>query len=239
MKIAGLEKQSLVDYPGEVVAVLFSQGCNLSCPYCHNGRLIATSQRGDDLLEPEQVEQFLEERKGFLDGVVFSGGEPTLQPDLPQMIAAVKRQGYLIKLDTNGTNTAMLQHLLQEKQLDYVAMDIKAPLDFKKYRAVGGGRLTPLKFMNIRNSVQLLLRQREVKVEFRTTVVPALHQLEDVAEISRGIKGAAFYTLQQFNPEKTYDINLQYTQTYTRAELEKIGALCGQYVQKVRVLAQT
>ena len=237
MKIAGLEKQSLLDYPGEIVAVLFTQGCNLSCPFCHNGRLISSNQRGENYLEPGSLAQFLAERKGFLDGVVFSGGEPTLQPDLPQVIAAVKRQGYLIKLDTNGTNPTMLQYLLQEKLLDYVALDLKAPLDFKQYQAASGQRLTSRKFMNIRNSAQLLLTQREARVEFRTTVVPALHQASDVVAIARRIEGAQGYTLQQFIPENAYDPNFRQTGTYTKAELEKMGALCGQYVENVRILA--
>ena len=237
MLIAGMEKQSLLDYPGEVVAVLFSQGCNLACPFCHNGGLIPVNKRENNYLEPELIERFLSERKGFLDGVVFSGGEPTLQPDLLQMITAVKGLGYLIKLDTNGTNTAVLQYLLQNKLLDYVAMDIKAPLDLKKYRAACGARLTSLNFMNIRNSAQLLLQPWEARVEFRTTVVPALHQPDDVAEIAQNIKGAACYSLQQFNPENAYDKNFRLAGTYTRAELVQMGARCGQYVQKVRVLA--
>ena len=236
MKIAGLVKQSLVDYPGEVAAVLFSQGCNLSCPFCHNGHLISINPKRNYYIEQEQVEQFFLERQGFLDGVVFSGGEPTLQPELSQMAERLKKQGYLLKLDTNGTNSKVLEDLLEKQLLDYIAMDIKAPLEFKKYKHACGGRLTPLNFMNIRNSIQLLLKQQDLTVEFRTTVVPALHKTNDIVDISKAIKGAAGYTLQQFNPEKPWSIHLRAADTYTRKEMEEIASGCREFVQNVRVL---
>lgn len=235
MKFAGLIKQSLVDYPGEIAAVLFSRGCNMVCPFCHNGHLIPGGKDDKDDISEQQVEQFLADRADFLDGVVFSGGEPTLKPDLPKVMESVKKQGYLIKLDTNGTNTAMLQELLQKNLVDYVAMDIKAPLEYKKYQYACGGRLSSQNFMNIRSSLQLLLQQ-EIKVEFRTTVVPALHRLPDVVEIAENIKGTQIYTLQQFNPENPWDANLRFSSTYSKKELQKMAEQCGVYVHKVRVL---
>ena len=237
MKFAGLVKQSLADYPGQIAAVLFSQGCNLSCPFCHNGHLIPIGNSGADCIEQEQAEQFFLERQGFLDSAVFSGGEPTLQPELPQMIEKIKNQGYLIKLDTNGTNTDMLEELLNNKLLDYIAMDIKAPLEFKKYQHACGGRLTPRNFMSIRNSIQLLLSQKNIVIEFRTTALPALHQINDFVEIAKTIKGALLYTLQQFNPEKPWHASLCSAETYSRSEMEEISSQCEQYVQKIRVLA--
>jgi pyruvate formate lyase activating enzyme len=235
MRFAGLLKQSLTDYPGKIAAVLFSRGCNLRCPFCHNAHLLVKPGRtamAEEIEIPELI-PFLEERRGFLDAVVFSGGEPTINPELPQAIRQVKETGYLVKLDTNGSNPIMLEQLLQQQLLDYVAMDIKAPLIYEKYLQASG-RLTFEDFFNIRSSINLL-KTATITVEFRTTVVPVWHSPEDIIEIARYIKGAGLYSLQQFNPHTTLEFELSRVKPYSKVELEEMAARCQPYVQKVRV----
>ena len=203
MKFAGLVKQSLVDYPGEVTAVLFTRGCNIRCPYCQNTHLLLRSPRvSEPVITMEEAAEFLKERLGFLDAVTVTGGEPTLYEELPAALAAFKELGYLVKLDTNGTNPTMLQQLINSGSLDYVAMDIKAPLDYRKYTRACG-KLTTEEFFNVRSSIRMLM-EASIQVEFRTTVVPLLHPPEDIEEIARYIQGASLYSLQQFNPQSLW-----------------------------------
>jgi pyruvate formate lyase activating enzyme len=234
MKYAGMIKQSLVDYPGEIAAVLFTQGCNLRCPFCHNPDLLIKPKLMVKTIDIEEVLEFLQQRRGFLDGVVITGGEATLNQDLPADIARIKALGFLVKLDTNGSNPAMLEQLLRHKLLDYVAMDIKAPLDYKQYRAACG-RLSSEDFFSIRSSVNLL-KNTGTKVEFRTTVVPALHTAEDIVEIARYIEGCQLYTLQQFNPRVTLEPGYARVVPYSKVEMQAIADQCVPYVQEVRVV---
>ncbi len=234
MQYAGMIKQSLVDYPGEIVTVLFARGCNMRCPFCHNPDLLIKPGRGEKPIDIDEVVEFLLPRRRLLDGVVFSGGEPTLNPELLTDIRRIKALGFLVKLDTNGTNTVMLEKMLREGCLDYVAMDIKAPLDYKKYRNACG-RLSVEDFWNLRSSV-ILLKAASVKVEFRTTVVPPLHSAQDIAEIAQYIAGADIYTLQQFNPRVTLDPDYGQVLPYSREEMQAIASQCVPYVNEVRVV---
>lgn len=234
MRLAGIIKQSLIDYPGELAAVLFTRGCNFLCPYCHNSHLLYKRQGGTDM-PFENVLSFLKERRGFLDGVVFTGGEPTRNPDLEQAMAEIKKLGYKLKLDTNGSHPELLARLLDKGLVDYVAMDVKAPLDFKKYYAACGGNLSSHDFLNVRNSIYLLLLA-PVIVEFRTTVIPSLHSKENIRQIAQAIEGARLYTLQQFFPEKAMDINLRTSSTYHREDFEEMAELCAPYVKEVRTI---
>mgnify|MGYP000884496687 CR=1 FL=1 len=236
MKFAAILKQSLTDYPGQIAAVLFTRGCNLRCPFCHNPHLLIKPGRSETVtqLPDEDVIDFLHERRGFLDAVVISGGEPSLHSDLPLFLRKVKDLDYLIKLDTNGSNPVMLNEILREGLLDYVAMDIKAPLEYKSYQGACG-KLGSEDFFNIRSSVQLLL-QASIMVEFRTTVVPCLHQPEDIEAIARYIEGARLYTLQQFNPECTLEPGYGKVVPYSREEIQAVAEKCSKYVQKVKVL---
>ena len=235
MKFAGLVKQSLVDYPGEVTAVLFTRGCNIRCPFCQNTHLLLRSPRvSEPVITMEEAAEFLKERLGFLDAVTVTGGEPTLYEELPAALAAFKELGYLVKLDTNGTNPAMLQQLINSGCLDYVAMDIKAPLDYRKY-ARACGKLTTEEFFNVRSSIRMLM-EAAIQVEFRTTVVPLLHPSEDVEEIARYIQGASLYSLQQFNPSVTLDTDYGAVVPYTRQEMQELADRCSPYVQTVRVV---
>lgn len=234
MQYAGMIKQSLVDYPGEIVSVLFSRGCNLRCPFCHNPDLLIKPRLVAPPVDIVEVLEFMQQRKGFLDGVVFSGGEPTLNEDLVTDIRSVKGLGLLVKLDTNGTNTSMIELLLREGLLDYVAMDIKAPVEYKKYREACE-RLSPENFFNIRSSI-LLLKGAGIDVEFRTTVVPALHTPEDIVAIARFIEGAQRYTLQQFNPRITLEPGYGRVVPYSKVEMQDLADRCSPYVEEVRVV---
>ena len=196
MKIGGLRQLSLLDFPGRVACTVFLSGCNLRCPYCHNPSLVLPSD------EPEALSQqallaFLDTRRGKLDGVCISGGEPTLHKELPQLLRCIRERGFLTKLDTNGTNPDMLEALAQEGLLDYAAMDIKNSPD--RYAETCGGvdLLGPVK-----RSAALLMAGA-VDYEFRTTVCAPLHTPEEMAGIGRWLKGAKRYFLQP--PDKRRD----------------------------------
>lgn len=193
MKIAGLQNNSFVDYPGKIAAVVFTPGCNMNCFYCHN-KILLTPEADKSLLNREEVLKFLHERRKFLDAVVISGGEPTLQDGLEEFMKDVKRMGYPVKLDTNGTNPSVLKKLINSKLLDYVAMDIKAPLE--KYGYICGTRV---EIDKIRESIDLLM-QGDVDYEFRTTFVPQLGE-RDILSIAQMIKGARQYVLQQYKQQ--------------------------------------
>ena len=188
MRISGLQKNSMVDYPEKLAAVVFTQGCNMNCGYCHNRCLIGYEKNGG--ISEEDVFAFLERRQGLLDAVVISGGEPTLQRDLPRFIRRARKMGFLVKLDTNGTNPA-LEYLIGERLLDYVAMDVKAP--FCKYRQVC---CSPVNTEKLERSIGIL-QGGGVEYEFRTTFTPELDQ-EDLLNIAESIRGAKRYVVQQY-----------------------------------------
>ena len=192
MTIHGFQKMTLLDYPGKVACTLFTAACNLRCPFCHNAGLVTkidTAERVDE----EEIFAYLKKRQGILDGVCITGGEPTLQKDLPDFIRRVRALGYAVKLDTNGTSPELLSALIDEGLLDYVAMDVKnAP---EKYPLTVG--LTDYDVTPIQKSIDLLLAGR-VDYEFRTTVVAEYHTPADVARMARWIEGAPRYFLQPF-----------------------------------------
>jgi len=190
MLIAGFSKLSLVDFPGTLAAVVFVPYCNMRCWYCHNAQILS----GDFPLIPEEaVFDFLEKRANVLKGVVVTGGEPTLRPDLPLFLEKIKKLGYLIKLDTNGANPRMLAALIGRKLVDYAAMDVKAPE--AKYREIAG---TGVNMTDIKKSIALLM-QSGIPYEFRTTFAPTL-AIEDILAIADLIPGAQAYYLQQYRP---------------------------------------
>ena len=236
MIFGGLVKQSLVDYPGEIAAVLFTRGCNLRCPFCHNAHLLVKPGSVDPggSISTGEVMAYLGERNKLLDAVVISGGEPTLYAELPDLLREIKDLGYLIKLDTNGTNPVMLAGMMRNDLLDYVAMDLKAPVIFKAYQQACS-KLSPEDFFNIRASINLL-RNSSIKVEFRTTVIPCLHRPEDIVEIARYIEGAPLYTLQQFNPEYTLEAGYGNEVPYNKQEMAALAEQVAPLVKQVRVV---
>lgn len=192
MRIAGLDKSSFVDYPGKVAATIFTPGCNLDCFYCQNRHLLGPDQP-DSTYDPQAVLEFLRKRRGLLGGVVISGGEPTLQRDLPDFIRDVRALGYPVKLDTNGTRPWILRALLDANLLDFVAMDIKAPLS--RYAEIVG---RDINLDAVSESIDLLLAG-SVEYEFRTTFAPQLSTI-DILTIATRIHGAKRYVLQQYRP---------------------------------------
>lgn len=182
---------TLLDFPGKVACTVFLGGCNFRCPFCHNAGLVLG--RNVENLSEEEVLSYLNKRKGLLDGVCITGGEPTLRPDLKDFIIKIKSLGYSVKLDTNGSNPALLKELVNEGLLDYVAMDIKNCLE--KYPPTCG--VTELNLDPIKESVAFLL-SGEVDFEFRTTVVKELHTTEDIKTLAKEIKGAKNYFIQSF-----------------------------------------
>ncbi len=192
MHIYGLQKLTLLDYPEHLAALCFLGGCNFRCPFCQNGVLVL-SPESEPHLKPEELLSFLKKRRGILDGICISGGEPTLHADLPELIRSVKELGYLVKLDTNGTNPDMLSFLLDEGLLDYIAMDIKSsPTGYPL--AVG---CPSLPMDRIQSSIDLLM-QRSPDYEFRTTAVKGIHTCSDFAEIGRWIAGCKRYFIQSY-----------------------------------------
>jgi len=190
MKIAGIVRQSLVDYPGKIAAAVFTQGCNMNCVFCHNRCLVR--QRGKDpYQEEEALFDFLRRRKRFLDGVVISGGEPTLQPDLESFTEKVKDMGFLVKLDTNGTHPEVIRKLFDKNLVDYVAMDVKAPM--RKYSEICQAEVDEQALLESMASI----RESGVDYEFRTTFCPQLND-SDIREIGELIAGAKKYVLQQY-----------------------------------------
>ena len=191
MNIGGIVKNSFVDYPEKIACVIFTTGCNMNCWYCHNKHLL---NGNPSKLDENEILNFLQEHKTFLDAVVISGGEPTLQPDLQDFIKKIKGMGYLIKLDTNGTNYTELKNLIENNLIDYVAMDIKAPID--KYSLI----TSCYDIQSIKRSI-LLLKQGKIKYEFRTTFSPDL-TLDDFLSIAKELKGAENYSIQQYKIPK-------------------------------------
>lgn len=191
MNIAGLQKMTLLDYPGRIACTVFLPGCNLRCPFCHNASLVLPD-REKDVITEESLLEFLHGRKKKLDGVCITGGEPTLYIDLPELLKKVKDMGFQVKLDTNGTNPKMLRQILQDGLCDYVAMDIKNCPD--KYTATCGGVDV---LAQVKDSVSLLMASG-MEYEFRTTVMHPYHTPEDLEKIGRWLQGAKRYFIQGF-----------------------------------------
>lgn len=190
MQIAGIQRLSLLDYPGKLCCIVFLPGCNLRCPFCHNAEIVTHET---NTISENSILQFIESRKGVLDGVCITGGEPTLQKDLPEFIQKIRDIGLSVKLDTNGTAPETLQYILDNNLVDYVAMDIKTRLD--KYPiAVGVENFLTDK---IQKSIEILLNS-DIDYEFRTTVSRGIVELEDIDSICHTIKGAKAYYLQKF-----------------------------------------
>ena len=189
MKISGFQKLSLVDFDGHISATIFVSGCNFACPFCHNAGLVNGSE---PQISESEVLEYLSKRFGLLDGVCVSGGEPTLYPDLPKFISKLKSIGYLVKLDTNGTNPEMVKYLVENKLVDYIAMDIKNSED--NYNKTIG---KDYDFSKIKTTIEYII-YCGVDYEFRTTLVKSLHTFEDIQKIAKLIAGAKKYYLQKF-----------------------------------------
>jgi pyruvate formate lyase activating enzyme len=226
MIIGGFQRFSLIDYPGRICAIVFTQGCNFRCPYCHNPELVDTNPLEGQAIAQDEVLSFLEARKGKLEAVTATGGEPLLQTDIGDFLSSVKSLGYLVKLDTNGSFPSRLETVLKSNAVDYVAMDIKAPID--KYEQVVRRRIDKDRILR---SVRLIMNYGS-DYEFRTTMVKPLLEEDDFVEIGKMIQGARLYVLQRFVPSKALDDSFLGADTYSDDELDSIQGQMDGYVQR-------
>ena len=204
--IKGFIETSFLDWPGKLCSVIFLPHCNFRCPYCHNHPLVFHPERFPTLPLEEIIDR-LHSLKDWIDGVCFTGGEPTLHVDLPFLIREIKRYGFPVKLDTNGSNPQMLETLIESGEIDFVSMDVKAPLDFFNYRRSTG---LPVDLKPILQSIEILKRGK-TGYQFRMTFVPGLHREEDIKTLGDQLKAGQRLTLQNFNPENPLDPTLKNT----------------------------
>jgi pyruvate formate lyase activating enzyme len=225
MQIHGFNKTTLLDYPGHLASTIFLGGCNMRCPFCHNASLV-TNAATQPIIPMEEVLSTLAKRRNILEGVCITGGEPTLYPDLPELITAIKALGFKVKLDTNGTNPSMLKALVENKLVDYVAMDIKNSKE--KYSLSSGVAAFELKQVN--ESISFLLTE-PVHYEFRTTIVKEHHTEQDIQSIGEWIKGARAYYLQSY--KDSGDILSPGLSNHTKDTLLGFVALLTPFVSQV------
>lgn len=216
MEIKGLQKLTLIDYPGEVACTVFLAGCNFRCPWCYSPELVLLEKsKKQPKIAEKRFFQFLKERKGKIDGVVVCGGEPTVFQKLPWFLREIKKERFLVKLDTNGSKPEVLKKILEKNLLDYIAMDVKVPL--AKYEILPG---LNVKKEKIKESIDLI-KNSGVDYEFRTTVVPGIHQKEDIEKIAQSISPAKRYFLQSFLPQKTLCESFLKKKPFSREEMEE------------------
>lgn len=227
-RIAGLEKLTLIDYPGKIAAVIFVYGCNLRCEYCHNPELVIGELNEKNIFDNEKVLKFLKSRIGKLDAVVITGGEPLIYDGLEELMRAVKDMGYLVKLDTNGLLPDKLSNLIKKNLLDYVSMDIKYPegdyLTFTGKDALG----------KVKESIKIIMNSG-IEYEFRTTYVKGIHDTGSSTLIGEMIKGAKQYYVQNFRPGKTINPTLSSQNSFTEKELRKLAKNIKPYVLNVEI----
>jgi len=220
MEIKSFIGTSLVDWDGKVSSVIFLPGCNLRCPFCYNVKLVL-NPKVMPTLQFEEIQNYLKKYEGWIDGVVITGGEPTIQEDLPLLCEKIKNVGLAVKLDTNGTNPNMIRELLDRALVDYVAMDVKAPFAEDIYSKASGVNTTFL-LKTMEDTVGMLLRS-SVEYEFRTTLVPTLHETYHIERICEKIKGCRKYVLQNFKVDfETIDPNYQNLKPFSNAEVENL-----------------
>jgi len=217
MKISGLQKLTLIDFPGRLAATIFLCGCNFRCPFCYSSEIVLPEKIKKQPKIAEKVFfDFLKERKELLEGVVICGGEPTISEELTTLIKKIKKMGFSVKLDTNGSDPQTLEKLIDKNLVDYVAMDIKGPKE--RYGEFAGGKVDVEK---IQKSIDIL-KKGKVDYEFRSTIVPTLHKKEDVVAMARWISGAKRYFLQNFRSEKTINPAFEKIKPYPQEFLLEI-----------------
>jgi len=230
MLIGGLQKSTLVDYPGKVAATVFTLGCNYHCPFCQNPELVDTERiKKQPQMEQEAFFDFLKSRKGLLDGICITGGEPLIQSDIFDFVKKIKKQGFLVKLDTNGSQPEKLKKLFQKNLLDFVAMDIKSSLE--KYPDAVGAQINP---RDIQKSIDLI-RQSGTDYEFRTTAAPGIINKKEIKKIGQWLKHAKKFALQQFRTEKTLDKSWQKIKPYPDEQLKEMAKIAQPYFDKVEL----
>ena len=228
MKIGGIQKTSLIDYPNKICAVFFASGCNFRCPYCYNPELVFNKTK---LIDEKWVSKFLEERKNYLDAILLSGGEITVKPDFVELVRKIKKYGYLVGIETNGSNPYAIKKLIDNKLVDFIAMDIKS--DLETYDMAAGVKVEKEK---IKKSVELI-KDSDIDYEFRTTVVPGLFDEKTAVKIGELLKGSKRYVLQQFNNEKDMiKKSFKRKKPYTVDKLKKFKKILENYIDEVKIL---
>lgn len=215
---------TLLDYPQKVAAIVFTAGCNMRCPFCYNSQLVLPEQINPErLYDQKQVIDFLKRRKKYLDGLVITGGEPTLQADLPEWLAKMKKIGYAIKVDTNGLRPEVLAEIIEAGLVDYVAMDIKGPLEnYEKFSGVKGETIS--------QSIEIIM-DSGLAYEFRSTIAKGFHNDKDIELMAKMVKGAEKYYLQNFYEGKILAPDKFSGQSFTQKELARLRDLCSQHVK--------
>lgn len=227
MQIHGLNKTTLLDYPEHVAATIFTGGCNFRCPFCHNSDLVINPM-SQPLLDEQEILEFLKKRKNILSGVCITGGEPTLQADLPDFIRRVKDMGYLVKLDTNGYRPEVLKNLVKENLLDYIAMDIKSGMN--GYALASG--MPDIHFEKIKESVDFIMHCG-VQYEFRTTVVKGIHTKTDFEKIGPWLQGCRAYFLQQYKDNER--VLKQGFESFSKEEMEEFADIVRPHIERVEL----
>jgi len=229
MRLAGLQKTTLIDYPGKIACTVFTQGCNLRCPYCHNPGLVENGIPEEPFIREEDFFSFLDSRKGLLDGVCVTGGEPAVQDGLADFLLRIKRAGFYVKLDTNGTRPDVLVPLLEEGLVDFVAMDVKSSHE---------GYARDLGFFGDVEVIVAsigIIKKSSVEHEFRTTVVPGLVGEKELYDIGRMIAPAGCHVLQNFRPGKVLSKKLRDRRGYPPGELEEFRKVMNAFAADVKV----
>lgn len=228
VEIKGLEKFAPKDFPGFISSTIFLGECNFRCPFCHNSDLV---------LKPKTLPtypmdyflSYLDSRKGWLEGICITGGEPLIHEDLEVLLFLLKERNLLVKIDTNGSFPFRLEKLIQKKLVDYIAMDVKAPLE--KYEEVVRSKV---KTENIKRSIEII-KNSGLEYIFRTTVVPGLVDKEDIKKIGEMLKGAKIFQIQQFMPNNTLDSHYRQKRPYTREEIHGFAKIAELYFKEVRI----
>jgi pyruvate formate lyase activating enzyme len=239
MIIGGLQKTTLIDYPGKLAATIFLLGCNFRCPWCYSKELVLPEEiKKHPRISEKYILDFLKGKKGLLEGVVVCGGEPTLQNGLPDFCRKIKNLGYSIKLDTNGSNSKILEKLIKERLINYIALDIKSSLKKEKYKKATGGKAD---IKEIIKSIKII-KKSGIDFEFRTTIVPGVHNVEDVEKIAKEIKeifkeelSEIKYFLQNFRSEKTIDRSLEKQRPYSDELLEEMKKSVQRFIQHCEI----
>jgi pyruvate formate lyase activating enzyme len=227
MIIAGFQKLSLVDFPGALSSVIFVQGCNFKCGFCQNPGLVGRDKKTE--VSETEILEFLSSRKKIIDGVVITGGEPCIYGDLPELIRKLKEKTFRTKLDTNGSNPELLEKIIREKILDYVALDLKTSPE--RYDLVAD---SPDVFKEVAKSIAII-KNSGVLYEFRTTCVPGVVGEEEIKKLGELAKGAKKYCLQQFRNQVTFDPAFRQAKPYTKEVLENFKNILAKYAEKVEI----
>jgi len=246
MQIGGLQKLSLIDYPGKIACAVFLIGCNFRCGYCHNPELVLPEKiKKQPKISEKDFFDFLKKRKRLIEGVVITGGEPTIHSNLPDFIKKIKKLGYLVKLDTNGTNPEMLRKLIKKKLVDCIAMDVKAPVGAKIQKSKAKTQNDNLKFNitkyniitgvkkdlnKIKKSIEII-KNSDIDYEFRTTIIPTIHTKEDILQIAKDISPAKKYYIQNFKTEKTLDPKFKKIKPFTEKQLKSAKKEASKYTR--------